>query len=265
MSHKAWWSGLLVSIPLVCLLTGCGPSEAELADAARSEGWTELQSLQSELKESRSKLAELRQKVASGEAALEVAEGSTPEQALAQLQAEAQALEADITAKADAFMPQLVNYINEDPMVEGEPPSEGQLAALRLKTAEDIELAREYYQKGGDYRRALDILERTAQLDPENQALQAELAYVRDYRFTTQERFDQIEKGISQEQVREIMGQVFHRNVREYPEQSALAWFYPKDPDLHGPGAAAAIFFRKRDGQWSVYQNDWDAVAAQGE
>lgn len=246
---------------------GCGPAEEEQRAAAREEAWADLEQRHEALLEKRQELRELRRTIAEAPDSSEPAEadegeegeeGMSPE-APESLEPRAAALEEEIVVEADAFQADLVNFINEDPMIQGEEPSERQLAALRMKSTEDVELAREYVDKGGDYRRAVDILERASGVDPDNEALQAYLEEIHEMRYVTEERFAEVEKGMSQNEVRNILGQVFHRNVREYQEQDALAWFYPKED-----GGAAGVFFRERSGEWKVYQLDFDAVQPGG-
>lgn len=248
-------------IALALGVAGCGPSEEEQRTAARKEAWDDLEQRHEALLEKRQELRQLRQSIAEAPGALEPAEeGVTAEEALESLEQEAAALEEEIVAEADTFQADLVGFINEDPMIQGEEPNERQLAALRMKSTEDMELAREYVDKGGDYRRAVDILERAASVDPDNEALEAYLEELREMRYVTEERFAEVKKDMSQSEVRAILGQVFHRNVREYEEQDALAWFYPKDDE----GNAAGVFFRQRGGEWKVYELDFNAVDPRG-
>lgn len=257
----------LTSILVLALgALACGPSEEEQAAAAREEAWADLQQHHSALIEERQELRDLKQRIAGGVEAIEVneegvtAEGLSPEEALEREKAKASSLEEKVVAEADEFQAELVNFINEDPMIQGEEPTERQKAALRMKSTEDMELAREYVDKGGDYRRAIDILERAKAVDPDNEELQSYLDEVTALRYVNEERFSQVKKGMTQDEVRAILGQVFHRNIREYEEQGAVAWFYPKED-----GGAAGVFFRERDGEWKVYQLDYDAVKAQQE
>ncbi len=255
MYRRGWLPVLVGALALVFLAIGCGPSEEELAEQERVTKWAELQEAKAELSEARGQYSDLLEEIATAAGAEDAADD-----ALATLESEAAALKEQINSKADAFNQEIVNFINSDPMVVGEEPTERQQAAIRLKSEEDILLAQEYVSEGGDYRRALDILSRTAEADPDFAELNETIEKFTDYRYARRERFDQLEEGMSQAEVREIMGQVYHGNVREYEAQGALAWFYPKDPEDAGSGAASAVFFRKRDGDWAVYQIDWEAV-----
>ena len=104
--------------------------------------------------------------------------------------------------------------------------------------------------------RALEIVERAQRIDPDNEALAEAIVAIGDKRYVNEERFTSVEKGMSQAEVEAILGRVFHRNVREYEEQGALAWFYPKDPEVGG-GAAAVFFKKNKADSWVVYQMDF--------
>lgn len=263
MIRRVPWTALL-AVTVAVALVGCGPSEEELAQEARTESWTQLQTMKDELDAARAELAMLQEQLAAGAEAMEVEGDQTAEEAYQELEQQAAQLEQEVTSKADAFIQQLVNFINEDPIVVGEEPTEVQRAALRMKSDEDIVLAMEYVNKGGDYRRALDILERAADADPDYARLEEVLAEVEEFRYVDKDRFDQVEEGMTQEQVRAILGQVYHGNVREYEDRDVLAWFYPKDPEQEGGRAAAAVYFREDGGELLVYQADWEAVSGEG-
>ena len=234
-----------------------GRARKKSASAARAEAWTKIQEEHEALSGQRSELAELRQRVAAGAEGLEVEEGQDAEGLLAELQEEIAAKVKSATEAADAFSVNLVNFINDAGAAVGEEPPE-LLAALRMKTDEDIELAEEYVREGGDYRRAIDILERSKEIDPEYARRDEILVGFQDMRYVSDGRFAQIEKGMSEAAVTDILGRVYHRNIREYDEQDVIAWFYPKDPEEAGPNAAAAVFFQERGGALKVYRTQWE-------
>lgn len=242
----------------VGLVTTCAPVEDGGVDqAAREAEWAQLQQDQQDLMTRRGELKELRAKIAMGHEALseeEVGEMS-PEEAHLKLTEKATQMESEIASAADTLNTRLVDFINADPMVEGEEPSEMQLGAIRMKTDEDVDVAMEYIEKGGDYRKALDILESALRADPDNEKLKAQIEKTQAERYMTEERFASVEKGMGQDEVRSLLGQVLHHNVRDYEDQGVQAWFYVKEG-----GAAAAVFFRKSQGEWKVYRTDFNAV-----
>jgi tetratricopeptide (TPR) repeat protein len=218
------WSSLLPA-----LLAGCGPSPAEKGTAAQGPSrpssaadaeWRWLQETKAALDGQSSKPAR---------------------------ETEALALE---------FNRRLVEFINADPPVQGEPASERQKAALRMKSDEDILLARQFIEHGGDYQRAIDIYKEALAVDPGNPRLREELARAQARRYMTRETFDQVKEGMEQEEVRAFLGQPNLHNVREYPDRGVVGWFYPKDSS----GRAAAVWFHEEGGRATVYLLDFDAL-----
>ncbi|MCY3591261.1 MAG: hypothetical protein OXH32_06465 [Acidobacteria bacterium] len=240
-------------IVLFAALVACGPSEEERVAAARADAWAELQEDQAALNAKRGELAGLRARIAApGE-----------EDDVEALTAEAEALDNEVGNDGEAFSTKLVNYINEAEWELGGEMTEEQRNAFAMKSGEDMYLAEEYVVKGGDYRRAVEILERSLGVDPDNADLQARLADYQDARYITAERLAQIERGMTEAEVEALLGKVFHRNVREFDAENVFAWFYPKNPEEHGDGAAAGVFFR--EGDRKVYRTDANAVEGRDE
>jgi tetratricopeptide (TPR) repeat protein len=154
------------------------------------------------------------------------------------------------------FNRRLVELINADPPVQGEPASERQKAAIRMKSDEEIVLARQFIEQGGDYQRAIDIYKEALAVDPGNPRLREELARAQARRYMTRQTFDQVKEGMEQEEVRRLLGQPNLHNVRDYPDRGVVGWFYPKDAS----GAAAAVWFHKEGGRTTVYLLDFNAL-----
>ena len=151
-------NGLLIAAVLLALVvSGCGgggPSEQEKANEAE---WTWLQETQQELSTKRQELVDLQEAVAAAameeeaeEEAAEEAEGEATEP-VEDLAAQLVALEEEVATLTEEYTGRLVGLLNADPMIEGEPPTERQLALLAMKSDEDIILAQEWIVKGGDY------------------------------------------------------------------------------------------------------------------
>lgn len=228
---------------------------------AQEARWTAVQ-------EGREALAALRREVAEREQALAAAEEAAEGEAEAaegaamptpaELEAEITAKKAEAQAKADELIQNVVDFLNAENMEAGLPPTERQLEAIRIKSAEDMVLAQEYIDKGGDYRRAIDIYNAALQLDPDNEELKARLADAEANRYMSQERFAAAKKGMTQKEIRKVLGQVNLHNVREYPDRNVTAWFYPTAEG----GYAAAVWFRpeKKSGEPKAYQVKYEAV-----
>lgn len=250
--------GSVVTIAVVMTalaLAGCGPSQEEVKAAAQQEALASIDEAKAALDAKREELAELRAQLR------ELTEAEAVEEDLAELQSRVAEMEEATVDMADEFNTKLVDFINADPPLEGEPPTESQLKVIRLKSEEDLILAGEHIDKGGDYRRAIDIYEAALRVDPDNERLLEALAAAEDNRYLSQERFAQVQKGMTRDQVRGALGQVNLRNIREYPERDVIAWFYPTNES----GDAAAVWFRKgKGGKYTAYQLKYDAVTREG-
>lgn len=240
------------SILLCALLlgAGCGPSEREPAEAqgqaaAAEAEWSWLQQTKQALDEKRERLARSTAAPPQGQPAPSSNSTNT-----------AAALRTEVGDLSEEFRRRLIDFINANPPVEGEPPSGRQLEAIRMKTDEDILIAREHIERGGDFRRAIDIYEAALAVDPENPRLPEELERAKAHRYMTAERFAQVQEGMTQDQVRALLGQPNLHNIREYPQRGVSAWFYTRDSQ----GGAAAVWFEKKGKGMAVYQADFEAV-----
>ena len=240
---------LLLALAMLTALAACGGGEDEASTSAAQEAaWAELQQMKEALDAKRADLDAAREE-------LDAAEGEEREP----LAARVEQLAGETQQMADDFNNKLVEYINSDPPVQGEPLTERQQAAIRLKSAEDIVYAREYIRDGGDYARAIDIYNAALAVDPDNPDLQAALAGAEADRYMSEERFSQLEAGMSDVEVRRLLGNPHYRNIREY-EDGAVGWFYPTDPNR----SAAAVYFRQDGDELEVYKFDYRAVVNEG-
>lgn len=246
------YSTLCVILGLLGLVA-CGPSQEEQLAAAQAEALAALE-------ESRDALQAKRQELADARAELEAAIDEGAEDAadqIAELEAKVAELQTQALEMSDAFNEEVVSFINNDPPIEGEPLTETQLAVIRMKSAEDMIVAQEHIDKGGDHKRAIDIYTQALIVDPDNEDLKAALAEAEELRYMSQERFSQVAKGMSEDEVRELLGQPNLRNIREYPERNVVAWFYPTTEE----GDAAAVWFRaNKAGDREVYQIKFEAI-----
>lgn len=251
---------------VVALAVACG-SGTDPEEQARNQEWQWLQQTKQELDAKRAQLAQLASQAAmaaQAEGGDEAAgEEGAAETAPVDVAAQMSALEEEITALSEQFTSRLVAFLNDDPIVEGQPPTERQLAALRMKSDEDMVLAQEWIDKGGDYKRAIDIYQSALQLDPDNAGLQGALTQAEANRYMTEERFAQAEKGMSREEVRALLGQPNLHNIREYSDRGVVAWFYPTDEN----GDAAGVWFEVNDetGESSAYQLKYEAIQRNAE
>jgi SmpA / OmlA family len=237
---KKWILGLAA---VALTLAACGGAEREKAQKAeeRKVEWTWLQSAKQGLDAKRAQLASLE---------AQATEGAEPAPEIA-------ALGKEIETAADELGQRLTAYINSDPPLVGEPLKPEQLAAIRMKASEDIVIAKEFIDLGGDYRKAIEIYEGLLRADPDNGEGKAALAEAEADRYMTEERLAAAKKGMTMDQVRAAIGTPYIRNVKEYPEKKVTAWFYPTDEG----GDAAGVWFNDKK---EVYQVTFAAVKAGG-
>jgi len=225
-------AALLCGALLLAVAPGCGRRAAEKAarpgSSAAQPEWAWLQRTKADLDARRARLA------------------AQPDP---KLQKETQAL-------ADELNRRLAVFLNADPPIQGEPLSERQKAALRMKSDEEIHLARTWIEQGGDFQRAIDIYKEALVVDPDNPRLKEELAQAEGRRYMKREACAQARKGMEPEEVRRLLGAPNLNNVRSYPERGVTGWFYPRDAG----GDAAAVWFHKEDGKTVVYLTDFDAL-----
>ena len=253
--------GLLVAMTLATVACGGGSSSQ---NAAADAEWAWLNDAKQDLDSQRQELADLRQQAVEAEIAGEAASEEGAEEIEGEMvaeevdfEAQIATLEEEVAAATDEFTLRLVTFLNDDPMIEGEPPTERQVAALRLKSDEDIILAKEWIEKGGDYKRAIDIYATALVYDPDNADLQAAMTEAEINRWMSEERFAVVGKGMLEAEVRMLLGQANLHNVRKYDDKNVVAWFYPTAEG----GAAAAVWFQPDDdGALRVYQIKFQAV-----
>lgn len=277
MKMAAWIRALGI-VCAVGVIAACAGGEDEATQ--REAEFAAIEQQKAALEAKRLEVAQLEERLAAaralgeeGEEAEEAAEGEAMdgepmggeamggetasveelEQQLAQARDEAQAL-------GEEFMTNLVGFLNSANMVQGEEPTGVLLEAIRMKSAEDLIIAKEYISAGGDYRRAIEILQTALMLDPDNPELVAALEQAKADQYMTEERFAQVSKGMTMDQVRERLGTVNVHNVREYPEKNVTAWFYRREDK-----GAAGVYFQDKDGEMVVYRADYDAITPGGE
>lgn len=248
-------------------LVACGPAEEQVEEPDGGEEWVWLQEAKSNLDAKRLELRELRDQAAGKlptepEAAGEAAEGEEAEEAVPltpeELAAKITALEEELNTLSDDFGARLAAFLNAQELVVGGELNSLQRQAIDMKIDEDMVLAQGWIDEGGDYQRAINIYTDALRLDPENERIKEAIATAEDLRYMKKERFDLIKKKMTQDEVRELLGQVKHHNVREFPEDNVVGWFFPKDD-----GGAAAIYFKEKkkgDGNWVVYEADFGAI-----
>jgi outer membrane protein assembly factor BamE (lipoprotein component of BamABCDE complex) len=91
--------------------------------------------------------------------------------------------------------------------------------------------------------------------DPDSQKLLDAKADAERLQYMDEERFSQVKKGMTQDEVRSLLGTANARNIREYAEDNTVGWFYRRED--HG---AAGVFFKEKQGVWTAVVVDFNAL-----
>ncbi len=249
----------VVLVAVVGLVQGCsrGPSEEELALAAFQEQYAALEA-------GYNALVEKRVEIDVAEAALvelqAIPENELTDEQKVELEEIQTGLEASAVESEAGFeevQGLLADFLNIG--INDYPGSQETAAALLAYADEAILVADDMVAKSGDYKKATDHLStaegyfNAAGLTPYH-PLVAKIAQLDDWRFITQERFDEVKKGMTKEEVVAAVGQVYFRNIQESQAKGVESWLYKKRE-----GGAAAFYFKTKNGK--VYDKNWEAVA----
>lgn len=251
----------VVFVAIVGLTQGCsrGPSEEELKlaafqeqAAAMTQAYDDLQSLRAEIEAAELTVAELQ----------EIPENElTDEQKLEleELTARVESAAAESESAFEGVQGMVADLLNVG--INDYPESPETADALMIYADEAIFVAEDMVVKSGDYKKAIDHLGnaegyfQAAGLSSYHPLI-AKIEQLDDWRFVTQERFDQVKKGMTKEEVVALVGQVYYRNVQESPDKGVETWLYKKRE-----GGAAGFYFKIKNQK--VYDKNWEAVVVQ--
>ena len=249
---------LLCLVAAVGVLTGCkkGPSKEELKLTEMKQLFATLQPQAAELEQARAKLAAA-EAAAATITAIEESK-RTPEQKtlLAQTNATIATLTSDQDGKYEALQTTLADLLNIG--LNDFPQAPETKQALELYAKEALLVADDMVRKAGDYAKAVDHLSNASLLYEQiglevSPLLKQKLAWLDDWRFITQERFDAVKTNMTMDEVRKIAGVVYYQNIQVNEEKGIETWLYRKRD-----GGAAAIYFNIKSGK--VYSTNFEAV-----
>lgn len=243
---------------VLSLLSGCsrGPSEEELKYTALQEQLSTLQQQYQVLQDARANLVTATATLAEIEAVAERSRSDEQKTQLEELPAQIDGFNAAKDEAFDAVQATLADFLNvalndfpEDPIT-----SEG----LEVYSAEAIVVANETVIQAGDYKKAINQLDvALSYYDslglPPYQPLVDRIAYLDDIRFITQERFDLIEKNMTMDDVKELVGVPYYQNIQQDEKRGVETWLYRKRE-----GGAAAVYFKMKTSK--VYNKNFEAV-----
>ena len=268
MRGRILFAQVLLLLSMLVILVGCsgGASEEEAAAAQNSELWADIEQRQSDLAATKSEIAELETQLKAepadeGEEGTEAAaegEEAAPAMAPEEIQAKIAELEDQATDMSDELYGKIIEFINASGLVEGQELTPEQKAAFDAKADLDIAIAQEYIDQGGDYQKAINIYAQALRNNPGNEKLLAAQADAERLQYMDEERFALAKKGMTQDEIRDLLGTVKHTNVRDFEDKGRVGWFYRKEN-----GGAAGVYFKeakKDSGDWVVEITDYDAV-----
>lgn len=275
---------VFVLVLLLLALVACQPpAEEDAAPEINEQEWQALKTAKESVDQKRAERDELQEKLrmlqsgeapapeapadgAEGEGGEEGAGDAEAPMTAEELEARIAELAGEINSETDELaraIPEFMNTYFDLPVtaqgqVDDAALTPMQREAIEMKVDEDIVLAKDYIRRGGEYDKALDIYQAALVLAPNYAPLTEAIADAETHQYMTEERFAQVEKKMTQDQVRELLGTVKRTNVRDYPEKKIVAWFYRR-----ADGGAAGVYYKEsKDGaeDWTVYQADFEAV-----
>jgi hypothetical protein len=253
-----WCVVLLISTTLI---VGCsrGPTEEELAMQKLQTQYAGLQEAQAALELARQEL----EVTTTAKVEIEgIRANRRSDEQKQQLEAliEQERTQAEAVGTAyDTYQALLADFLTF--ALNDLPDDPTTLEGLNLYADESIVNADETIAKAGDYKKALDLLDSASNYyemigKEVYQPLVDKKEELDDARYITKERFDQIKRNMSEDQVKEIAGVPYYRNIHEDEKAKVVYWLYPKRE-----GGAAAVYFRMSNNK--VYNTKFDAVKAQ--
>lgn len=256
MSRHRVLSFVMALFVITLVLPGCsqGPSEEEQAKAALTEqlaaieqSYDELQAVRTELDVATARLAELE------------AMKKLDDEQQAEMDALSPRVDELTTARDAAFetvQNQLADFLNV--ALNNFPQASETVRALEIYAKEGLLTAEDIVVKSGDYSKAMDQLRsiqsyyESVEL-PTYPELETTIARYDDWRFITQERFDEVKKGMTKDEVRVIAGVPYYHNIQVDEQRGVETWLYKKRE-----GGAAAIYFKTNNDK--VYATKFDAI-----
>jgi len=246
-------TGLFV---IALVLPGCsqGPSEEEQAKAALTEQLAAIEQSYQDLQATRTEYDAATARLAELEAMSKLDDQQQAE--MDTLRTRIDELAAARDAAAETVQNQLAEFLNV--ALNNFPQASETVRALEIYSKEGLLTAQDTVLISGDYSKAIDQL-RSIQsyyegvdLEPYPE-LEAAIASYDDWRYITQERFDQIKKKMTKDEVSEIAGVPYYRNIQVDEQRGVETWLYRKRD-----GGAAAVYFKTNDDK--VYATKFDAV-----
>lgn len=248
----------LIVILVGGFLVGCsrGPSEEELKFAELQQQFVLIQEQDAALEEIRANLAV---QAAGLEELQAIDEGKLTDEQKLLLEEGLLAIEELSAAENEAFEEvegNLAEFLNTALNEYPEAPETKQ--ALDIYSIEAILVAEDMVTKAGDYSKAIDHLYAAGSLYDQvgldiYPGIDEKIAWLNEWRFITQERFDSVKKGMTKDEVKVLAGVPYYQNIQKDTKRDVETWLYRKVD-----GGAAAIYFKMKTDK--VYNKNFEAI-----
>ncbi len=254
-------SSMLV-IPIIFgLMTGCTSKEErekQQKKAQMGQQITEIEQMYADLQKSREELSSLKTALAEAEAIPEKKRTDETTAQLEELPGKIEALEKKVSDGYDALQDKLATFLTT--ALNDFPQAPETAKGLEVYAKEAMYTAEDTIKKAGDYKKAIEILQTAKGYYesiglPPYQPLVDAMATYDDLRYITQERFDQVKKGMTEDEVVAVAGAPYYMNKKKDEKRHVEYWLYPRRD-----GGAAAIYFNRKK---KVYHKDFNAVKPQ--
>lgn len=248
-------SRLALSLALAMAWLGCGPSKEEIRAKEKAD---QLASAKSAMETARAELLAKRVELETAKAALS-APGS-PAGGSAEQKARVETLGKEEDQLTSDFVRAIVDFVTASDLARGAVMTSDQRLAVDYMVEEQSRVAREYIDVAGDYRRAIEIYEQLLHSDPGNARVLAAKAEAEKLRYMDSGRFEQVKPGMTQLEVRALLGQPTRDNMKQYWDRGLRAWYYPREG-----GLIAGVFYREKikgSGEWTVQLTQFEVELA---
>jgi len=252
----------MLILPVILVLTaGCTSKEErekQQKKAQMGQQIPEIEQMYADLTKNREELAGLKTALAEAQAIPEKKRTDETKAQIEDLPARIEALEKQISTGYDALQDKLADFLTT--ALNDFPQAPETAKGLEIYAKEAMYTAEDAIKKAGDYKKATEILQTAKGYYesiglPPYQPLVDAMANFDEMRYITQERFDAVKKGMTEDEVAEVAGVPYYRNKKKDEKRGIEYWLYPRRE-----GGAAAIYFNKKK---KVYHKNFDAVKPQ--
>ncbi len=250
-------SVLVIVVVSMGLLAGCNKAakEAEQKKAQLGAQFAEVQQMYADLQKEREELEAARVQLAEAEAVPARKRTDEIKAKIEELTPRIEELTQKTSDGYDALQEKLAEFLTV--ALNDFPEAPETAKGLEIYAREAIYNAEDVIAKSGDYKKAIEIVQ-TAKNYYESIGLEPlpelgeKMAQYDEMRFITKERFDQVKKGMTMDEVAAVAGVPYYMNKKKDEKRGIEYWLYPKRE-----GGAAAIYFNKKG---KAYSMKFDAV-----